>query len=78
MASATRTAKGRVDVAREFCKGCGLCVAVCPKKVLRIADRVNSRGYRPTEQATDDCVACGLCTMTCPDAVLTVYRIVEE
>ncbi|NLL37920.1 MAG: 4Fe-4S binding protein [Fretibacterium sp.] len=70
-------AKGRVEVREEFCKSCGLCVAACPKKVLRISDSINPRGYRPAEQFQDGCIACGICARTCPDVVLTVYRIDE-
>ena len=29
------------------CKGCGLCVTVCPKNVLELSDEVNSMGYFP-------------------------------
>ena len=73
-----KTPRGRVEVAEEFCKSCSLCVNACPKKVLRISDRINPKGYRPTEQFQEGCIACGICAMTCPDAVLTVYRIADE
>ncbi|MBT8340278.1 MAG: ferredoxin family protein, partial [Desulfatitalea sp.] len=35
----------------DRCKGCGLCVMVCPKKVLAISDQLNPRGYFPAYQA---------------------------
>ncbi len=78
MPDAPKTPKGRVEVAEEFCKSCSLCVNACPKKVLRISDRINPKGYRPTEQFQEGCIACGICAMTCPDAVLTVYKIADE
>ena len=28
-------AKGKVTINEVICKGCGLCVSVCPKRVLR-------------------------------------------
>lgn len=35
-----------VTVDREMCKGCGLCVSVCPKHVLEIEkEAVNKKGY---------------------------------
>ena len=34
------------QVNEEYCKGCGLCVVVCPKKILELsAERTNSKGY---------------------------------
>ena len=36
----------------DNCKGCGLCVDVCPKKVLRLAtDKINKKGHHPVEAA---------------------------
>ena len=34
-------AKGRVEVREDYCKSCGLCVEVCPKKVLRTYNLIN-------------------------------------
>ncbi|MBU4037944.1 MAG: 4Fe-4S binding protein, partial [Proteobacteria bacterium] len=31
----------------DKCKGCGLCVDVCPKNVLEISTDVNEKGYFP-------------------------------
>ena len=30
-------AKGRVTIDEVICKGCGLCVSVCPKNVLALS-----------------------------------------
>ncbi len=67
--------KGRIEVLEEKCKSCGLCVDACPNKVLKISDRINSKGYRPVEQYKDGCVACKMCAMMCPDVAIEVYRI---
>ncbi len=57
----------------ERCKGCGLCTAVCPKKVLDMADKVNSKGYFPAYQKNPgDCVFCTTCCMMCPDVAITI------
>ncbi|HAG22388.1 MAG: 2-oxoglutarate ferredoxin oxidoreductase subunit delta [Synergistales bacterium] len=71
-------AKGRIDVLESFCKSCGLCVEACPVKVLRISDKINSKGYRPVEQYKDGCIACRMCATTCPDAAIEVYKIEEN
>lgn len=49
----------KVTFNEDICKGCGLCVEVCPKKILKIDEkRLNSKGYNPavmTDQAA--CIA---------------------
>ena len=60
----------------DNCKGCGLCVDVCPKKVLELAnDKINKRGHHPVEAARpDDCIGCGSCAIMCPDFIIKVER----
>jgi 2-oxoglutarate ferredoxin oxidoreductase subunit delta len=69
-------AKGIVIIDEDRCKGCGLCVAFCPKQVLRLAEeRFNVKGYRPVEKAHPEaCIGCATCATVCPDVVFTVYR----
>ena len=34
----------------ELCKGCGLCVTACPKKILAISKtKLNHKGHAPVE-----------------------------
>ncbi len=75
MASETR--KGRVEIKVDQCKGCGLCVSVCPKNVLELQmDTINAKGYSPSKAVRmDDCIACGNCAITCPDSVISVYKV---
>lgn len=57
----------------RYCKGCYLCVAVCPKKVLGRGNTRSRAGYSmPQVENPGACVACALCEMTCPDLALTV------
>lgn len=69
-------AKGRVEFDEKYCKGCGLCVSVCPTQTLALStDRLNEKGYRPSEAVNPErCVGCGNCAIMCPDSVITVYR----
>jgi 2-oxoglutarate ferredoxin oxidoreductase subunit delta len=64
-----------LDIAVDRCKGCGLCVAVCPQGILELdVSIVNELGYHPI-QLTDAaaCTSCALCARVCPDTVFAVY-----
>ena len=69
-------AKGMVVIDVDRCKGCGLCVQVCPVGILQLSpDTFNAKGYHPvivTEM--EKCTGCASCARICPDVVFTVYR----
>jgi 2-oxoglutarate ferredoxin oxidoreductase subunit delta len=66
---------GKVYIQEDACKGCGLCVIPCPKKILRLSDRLNARGYHPAECVDmDACIGCALCARMCPDCAITVEK----
>lgn len=69
--------KGATVVDTERCKGCGLCVAACPLKVLALATKeVNRKGYNYAQEILDDtCIGCASCAIVCPDGCITVYRL---
>lgn len=72
--------KGIVTFNLDRCKGCGLCVSVCPKQILRLDESItNIKGYHPSYIIDQDtCIACGNCARICPDSVITVQRVREE
>jgi 2-oxoglutarate ferredoxin oxidoreductase subunit delta len=64
----------RIDV--EKCKGCKLCVNVCPKKILGISGKLNISGLYPVECIDQSqCIACKSCGIMCPDGVMTVEKL---
>ena len=66
------------EIDKNRCKGCGLCVTVCPKKVLEITDQVNTKGYFPAYRARpEDCIHCALCCTMCPDVAITITEEAE-
>jgi 2-oxoglutarate ferredoxin oxidoreductase subunit delta len=67
---------GKVIVKEEECKGCGLCVNACPKKVLKLSEqKLNIRGYHPVEVIQAElCIGCASCARMCPDVVLEVEK----
>lgn len=59
------------------CKGCRLCIHVCPKGVLGLAAHINEKGYIPAAVSEDkaaECTGCTACALMCPDASIAVYR----
>ncbi|MFZ5651515.1 MAG: 4Fe-4S dicluster domain-containing protein [Bacillota bacterium] len=62
-----------LDVNIKWCKGCGLCVDVCPKNVLSLDDLGKVRVERPEE-----CTGCGMCEATCPDLAISVVKPEKE
>ena len=68
----------RYCIEENLCKGCGLCVSVCPKTVLEISKEVNTKGYFPAYQARpEDCILCAICCTMCPDAAITITQEAE-
>ncbi|HHK66977.1 ferredoxin [Candidatus Acetothermia bacterium] len=66
---------GRVLIDEERCKGCGLCIAACPQKVLAFSGKINRSGYNYVHmEHPEKCVGCAFCAMTCPDVAIEVYR----
>jgi 2-oxoglutarate ferredoxin oxidoreductase subunit delta len=65
----------RVEVATDRCKGCELCVRVCPRHVLELdSTEVNVLGHHPVHVLDQGaCTSCVLCARICPDAVFTIY-----
>ena len=60
----------------ERCKGCGLCVAACPKKIIAMSEtKLNAKGYFPAEvREPDKCTGCAFCALMCPDVVIKVEK----
>jgi len=66
----------KVTFNEELCKGCGLCEAACPKKIVALQqDKLNLKGFHPAGVTDmDACIACAFCATMCPDCVITVEK----
>ncbi len=66
--------QGELIIDKDHCKGCELCIDVCPEEVLQLANSINQQGYRYVEVVNDRCTGCENCAIICPDSIFTVYR----
>ncbi|MBO8137792.1 MAG: 4Fe-4S binding protein [Desulfotomaculum sp.] len=65
----------RVTFREERCKGCELCIAVCPENIIILADHINAMGFHPaTVVEQEKCKGCAMCARMCPDLVIEVER----
>lgn len=72
--------KGFIKINGELCKGCALCIEVCPKGSIRISKKLNIKGYHPAEYTEKEksknrkCTGCSLCAIICPDIAIEVFH----
>lgn len=65
----------KVEIVAERCKSCGYCIRFCPKNVLALGTKVNSKGYEVVEPVhPQDCIGCCICARMCPDGAIDVYK----
>ena len=65
----------KVEIVAERCKSCGYCIKFCPKGVLAVGTKVNSKGYEYVEPVHgDQCIGCAICARMCPDGAIDVYK----
>jgi 2-oxoglutarate ferredoxin oxidoreductase subunit delta len=60
-------------VYNRWCKGCGICVEFCPRKVLKL-----SADGKAIVAYPEKCTLCRLCEVLCPDFAITVTNKDEK
>jgi len=60
----------RFDINAEWCKGCDICVKMCPERCLRLNEQLVAELTDP--QA---CTGCRICEWLCPDFAIRVQRV---
>ncbi len=65
----SETKKGYFHIVRErYCKGCGICVAFCPKQVLVL------KGGKVFPERPELCIGCRMCELRCPDYAIEIQE----
>ena len=63
-----------IKIKPEKCKGCGLCVGVCPDNAIEFSGKFNSKGYSYIVYTKEKCRGCAMCVLMCPDCVIEVFE----
>jgi len=53
----------------DWCKGCGICAAFCPVKILEI------KHEKVVVVNPEACTKCALCELRCPDYAIYVKEV---
>ena len=74
-ASPKKKAAKEIIIDDQFCKGCNLCIEICPRNVFSRSNKRSRAGYSMPQAADPGkCSVCFLCEMTCPDLAITVIE----
>ncbi|OYT34188.1 2-ketoglutarate ferredoxin oxidoreductase subunit delta [Archaeoglobales archaeon] len=55
----------KIAIDKSLCKECGICVDICPKKVISLSKNVI---------VSKECAGCKLCVYYCPDFAIDVVK----
>jgi len=62
-----------IYIDEKLCKGCKLCIYYCSQNVLKMSDKINSKGFNVASVIhPNNCIKCKLCEMSCPDLAIFV------
>lgn len=65
----------KITINKEKCKGCLLCVGVCPKGSLAPLKELNKKGFLPVGFKSEAaCAGCKFCALICPDCCIEITK----
>ena len=65
----------QIEVDRELCKGCLICLEYCPRHVLVKSAKPTKKGFFiPVPENTIHCNVCRRCELYCPDFAIAVIE----
>lgn len=57
----------KLEITEDWCKGCDICVKMCPERCLRLNDKLVAELSDP-----DKCTGCHMCEWLCPDFAIKI------
>lgn len=69
MPKQTKTSEKVLLTDPAWCKGCGICIAFCPKGVLELV------GEKIHVRSIESCIKCGQCESRCPDYAIWLEEV---
>lgn len=70
MAAERKARQFTVAINAAYCKGCEICVQICPTDVLAMSDRLKAE-VRDIQK----CTGCLSCEIYCPDFAIDVQEV---
>ena len=64
----SKKVNNELDINRSWCKGCGICIAFCPREALFLDETVKAK------IDNEKCTTCGICETFCPDFAISLVE----
>lgn len=69
----------RLTIDIDRCKGCELCIGVCPRHILSMSAPLNASGVHfPQTNPESVCLGCCQCAILCPEAAIEIEKITDR
>lgn len=64
-----------IKIKQQYCKGCMLCIPLCPNKALVVSKVLNNYGIHPVVfKENGTCNGCKGCALICPDVAIEILK----
>lgn len=63
----------RIDIYKDWCKRCGICIEFCPASVLE-----QDESGHPRVKNQEACIGCRQCEIRCPDFAIEIQDEEEK